>query len=101
METSGNAYAADTFNHKGPAKHAGTGKIFKFMLLFFVFTSVTFLSSCIAPGPGYGGHGSYNGHESYERHEGNGGHDNGKHNGNDKHGGNRDDNDHKDFRPGM
>ena len=80
MKTSKNLLQSDKSNNKETPIKAGGGRLLKSMLIIFMLSLITLLSSCLVPGPGRGGPGG-----GHERHGHNERHDNGQHRGNNDH----------------
>jgi len=80
MKTSKILLQSDKSNNKETPIKAGGGRLLKSMLIIFMLSLITLLSSCLVPGPGRGGPGG-----GHERHGHNERHDNGQHRGNNDH----------------
>ena len=76
MKTSKILLQADKSNNKETPIKAGAGKLLKSMLIIFMLSLITLLSSCLVPGPGRGGPGG--GHERHGHNE--------RHGNNERHG---------------
>jgi len=80
MKTSKILLQSDKSNNKETPIKAGGGRFLKSILIIFMLSLITLLSSCLVPGPGRERHRSTN-----ERHGHNDRHDNGEHRGNNDH----------------
>ena len=80
MKTSKILLQSDKSNNKETPIKAGGGRFLKSILIIFMLSLITLLSSCLVPGPGRGGPGG-----GHERHGHNERHDNGQHRGNNDH----------------
>jgi hypothetical protein len=86
MKTSKIFLPPDKSNNKETPIKAGAGRLLKSMLIIFMLSLITLLSSCLVPGPGHGNRGSRNErHGQKERQGNNERHDNGEHRGNNDH----------------
>ena len=67
MKTSKNLLLSEKRNIEVAPIKIGTAKLFKSILVIFMLLLITFLSSCIVPGPGHGSRGD--GHERHSHNE--------------------------------